>query len=559
MDKIISENLFLLEFLVDKVNLTPGAVPREISDVAGETCVSFKFLDNDPLDICEADFTPQRDYNHDSGNMKNGKSCLFAISPQQVNDAMKKFDVEVAIFKKLTNGCLPDKLQIGHSVVPISFMFNEILQLVQQKAEAGTVSRTLKETFPISGQSCGNIGAIGVFIRMSCFGKLIVTQFQMNLEEKSVFFKDKEGRSLYKYRKASRQEASGNLSSRDQGSGGMCMSGGGQSGGYEPERSGGYGNSAENQSNCCTKPSPGCGLPCYGPSELYTQHGGMINKQTITSIPEQDSCPCNKWNDAPPVKPLQYPSTDYSSTYDSSTCKDCNDPPALTPAYPQAQMCPPPPCPFTSPPPTYPPKGCYQEIGAEMNGNALTIRVHKNKGLSVRKVDDDGSDMPSEACGCAAPSRPAKNGGFGYVGEGTAYMADPCRSPALPPCAEKQILSLKPADDGNNPFTFKMSGCGNQARENITVVPPTSTRPDGMQVTEISDPNKDVFILRIGKKSEGTDKKANLELELVTPKGPDKKPIPKKETRDTQYLESDVPKPTAAKKPKPKPKGKKKK
>lgn len=67
MDKILSENLFLLEFLVDKVDLKPGAVPKEIADVAGETCVSFRFLDNDPLDVCEEDFNPSRNYANDTG------------------------------------------------------------------------------------------------------------------------------------------------------------------------------------------------------------------------------------------------------------------------------------------------------------------------------------------------------------------------------------------------------------------------------------------------------------------------------------------------------------
>lgn len=41
---------------------------------------------------------------------------------------------------------------------------------------------------------------------------------------------------------------------------------------------------------------------------------------------------------------------------------------------------------------------------------------------------------------------------------------------------------------------------------------------------------------RIGKKSEGIDKKNNLELELQTPKAPPLKPIPKKETVKVFFL-----------------------
>lgn len=87
-------------------------------------------------------------------------------------------------------------------------------------------------------------------------------------------------------------------------------------------------------------------------------------------------------------------------------------------------------------------------------------------------------------------------------------MADPCECLAIcpakrgPPCVDKQVLSLTPGDDPSNPFSFKISGCGAKANQNISVIPPVTTRPDGMRVTEISDPLKDVFTLRIGQKDE---------------------------------------------------------
>lgn len=54
------------------------------------------------------------------------------------------------------------------------------------------------------------------------------------------------------------------------------------------------------------------------------------------------------------------------------------------------------------------------------------------------------------------------------------------------------------------------------------------------------DDKLDVFLLKIGKKCDG-DKKRNLELELRTPKM--KEPKPPTTDQDTQYLESDIPKP----------------
>ncbi|CAH1101170.1 unnamed protein product [Psylliodes chrysocephalus] len=91
------------------------------------------------------------------------------------------------------------------------------------------------------------------------------------------------------------------------------------------------------------------------------------------------------------------------------------------------------------------------------------------------------------------------------------------------------------------PFAFKMGSTGTKGAGNQVVVnPPVSIGSDGAQVAEFSDPNKELFVLRIGKKSEGADKKQTLELELCTPKGPELKPIPRKETRDTQYDNKDT-------------------
>lgn len=210
MDKILNENLFLLEFLVDEVNLHPGVIPCELEYAAGETCMSIQFLDNDPLDICEAEFN--QDCCTPDQTMKNGKSCLFAISPKQIDDVMKRFDLDVSIYKKLMYGVEPNKVKLGTSKISLEALFNEILQALKDDPESGTVSKTLKDIYPIIPLQLGDkccIGDIVVFVRMSCFGKLIVTQFQMNLQEKSVFFKDKEGKSVYKYRKACSPEMQG--------------------------------------------------------------------------------------------------------------------------------------------------------------------------------------------------------------------------------------------------------------------------------------------------------------------------------------------------------------
>lgn len=167
------------------------------------------------------------------------------------------------------------------------------------------------------------------------------------------------------------------------------------------------------------------------------------------------------------------------------------------------------------------PTGNYQEIGASMGNNSLTIRVHKDKN-KIEAVDEEGNVIDDSTSNC--PCKPGRIGKRNGGGGGTA-------------------LAMRPGvQQGNEnlPFSFRMGKCGD-AEGNVVVNPPVSLAPDGTQLTEFSDPNKERFILRIGKKSEGVNKKQNLELELCTPKGPDLKPPPKKETRDTQYDEKDFP------------------
>lgn len=162
--------------------------------------------------------------------------------------------------------------------------------------------------------------------------------------------------------------------------------------------------------------------------------------------------------------------------------------------------------------------GNYQEIGASMGNNSLTIRVHKDKN-KIEAVDEQGNVIEESSCPCRL-GRPRMGKDAG------------------------QTLAMMPGvrqGNENLPFSFRMGKCGDGEGGGVIVNPPVSLAPDGTQFTEFSDPSKERFVLRIGKKSEGVNKKQNLELELCTPKGPELKPIPKKETRDTQYDEKDCP------------------
>lgn len=196
----LSENLFLLEFLVEKVKIYSKTLPEEIEELPGEIMLSFTFLDKGPLVVDESDFNPK---NYSTDKMKNGKSCLLVIHPSTAKQAMYSFDIDFEVYKKF-KAFLPDRLQIGRASVSIRDAFRKIMYLIKLKGSCKTISETVMKNFTIKGTmpcSACCIGEINIFIRISCFGKLIITQFQMNPEKRSVYFRDKEGKALYKYYK----------------------------------------------------------------------------------------------------------------------------------------------------------------------------------------------------------------------------------------------------------------------------------------------------------------------------------------------------------------------
>lgn len=56
-----------------------------------------------------------------------------------------------------------------------------------------------------------------------------------------------------------------------------------------------------------------------------------------------------------------------------------------------------------------------------------------------------------------------------------------------------------------------------------------------MKPGDATDPDHDIFVLRIGKKGlVGVGEKSDIQLEMKTPKGPERRPPIRYETRDMQ-------------------------
>ncbi|KAM3962907.1 uncharacterized protein ACR2FA_003004 [Aphomia sociella] len=146
----------------------------------------------------------------------------------------------------------------------------------------------------------------------------------------------------------------------------------------------------------------------------------------------------------------------------------------------------------------------YDEIFTKINANELKIRVPKSN-----RIERVGKyDKIQELCTC----------------ESTPYNTGEQIQFELP-------RDLCNRDKTHNTYSsnlkYSYKGCDNNcsSKDNkiINVTPTNCVVPVDME--KIIHPQKDVFILKIGKKLETKDKKTDLEIELVTPKGPTEKAI----------------------------------
>lgn len=109
---------------------------------------------------------------------------------------------------------------------------------------------------------------------------------------------------------------------------------------------------------------------------------------------------------------------------------------------------------------------------------------------------------------------------YPYAGKGVD--GGPCQ----PPCGKNQISLALPNEDvccrgarlADTQFTCTTEGCTQASKHGQQAA---LARGDIKQ----QDPgNKDTFVLKVAKTAMQGDRKCKIELELVTPKGPDKKP-----------------------------------
>ncbi|XP_061705157.1 uncharacterized protein LOC133516309 [Cydia pomonella] len=185
----------------------------------------------------------------------------------------------------------------------------------------------------------------------------------------------------------------------------------------------------------------------------------------------------------------------------------------------------------TPPPPSHPPSNIqkprkprkpYEEIGAIFNGNEVKIRVPKSTSKSPKLTPsqlklqqlctcDDDESVCSETCGAGAAGD--DNQLFFQIPD------DIC-----------EATSNRNAN--NSELVYSKQERHKSLCNTCNVTPPDA--PKGVKAHKVLHPNKDVFVLKIGKQTDEPNRTGNIEVELVTPRAPARPKPPTHACKDIQ-------------------------
>lgn len=423
------EKLFLIEMLIDKVQFLQSSIDslKDELTAPGNICISFQFLHFPPLKICETDFAYIPGI-PDFSNivLKSGKSCLFSLRSFRCPIKPLEFDIYITVEKsnwplELEEGH-SENIFLGKTVISLGESFTQFMnENLDQSVKELPTAKSINDVFELRDDKGSVIGSISLFSRLSCFGKLIMTQFQLKSDDPDLLlFKGTNYPSIFKQ-------------SADQ------MPGHQQQTAPLPSVSS---DTAESRKLQASRDKE---YQMETPREIISEGKGMSFK-----IPEREIR--ESWK-------VQKQTVPY---YDDRT----------------------------------------QVMQMSEYKSYTTYAMHQNTDYDL--------DLPA--------------GAVGIKDSQVIFQM------------QKQKDHEK--DKKMSPVYYKVRATenGKQKANTVQIIPQDNSDGSNSAIIPSTD-DHDVFVLRIGQKSEGSDKKSKLELELRTPKV--KEPKPETNSVDTQFPETD--------------------
>ncbi|XP_014369673.2 uncharacterized protein LOC106719747 [Papilio machaon] len=176
----------------------------------------------------------------------------------------------------------------------------------------------------------------------------------------------------------------------------------------------------------------------------------------------------------------------------------------------------------------------YEEIGAIFNGNEVKIRVPKSTSkppkltssqlkLQQHCTCEDDQSVCSETCGLPGQS----------VGDGRAANLFNIQVP------DDICESLTHRTAMNSEVVYSTAEKHDTLCNVCNVTPKDA--PKGVQAQKVLHPDKDVFILQIGKQTDEPNRTGNIEVELITPRAPAKLKPATHACKQIQCEDDDIP------------------
>ncbi|XP_049766393.1 uncharacterized protein LOC126095679 [Schistocerca cancellata] len=166
----LMQQLYLLEVMVDQVSLATDELPGCPCEPITNLSVRVKFFDFPCLDIRQAEFG----YHERRGDFSSGKSLLFPMDPLDLVRALQYFPLAVSVVQPRPKAPLPRVLGVCTVTMP-----DQMVDAVRRARVccAHQQEAVLKEDFQLVQLTGQPAGSLRLFVRLSCLGQTLVTEF----------------------------------------------------------------------------------------------------------------------------------------------------------------------------------------------------------------------------------------------------------------------------------------------------------------------------------------------------------------------------------------------
>ena len=206
------ELLFLIEFLVDTLTLFPDKMMLDFIDpcsLQGPLSVVLTFLHFPPMKLGETDVDPTRRTGDNVVKYNSGKSLMFALTESLFEEPPPIY-LEISAEREMPHAFLFSQLPIGKTKIQLTELFKRVFVLYDEKP-GKTVSKSIKDTYQLIDNENKNVAEVSVYIRLTCMGENIVTEFEKNEDpELPLLYKNMDSKKIYEcVEKDAREDQSG--------------------------------------------------------------------------------------------------------------------------------------------------------------------------------------------------------------------------------------------------------------------------------------------------------------------------------------------------------------